>query len=140
MTIRNKISKMGFIRNSLKNKICLEYIDKLNINPKDPNRELKYFSGGNQQKAVLSKWLVTDPRILLLDEPTRGIDVGAKKEIYHLIHQLADSGISILFISSEIEEVLGVCDRLLVMREGEITGEFLKGQATQEDVMKIAAS
>jgi ABC-type sugar transport system ATPase subunit len=101
---------------------------------------LKYFSGGNQQKAVLSKWLATNPRILLLDEPTRGIDVGAKKEIYTLIRNLADSGISILFISSELEEIIGVCDRMLVMREGEITSEFKKSEATQENIMKAAAN
>ncbi|CAM4344576.1 multiple monosaccharide ABC transporter ATP-binding protein [Paenibacillus tarimensis] len=93
-------------------------------------------SGGNQQKVVLSKWIFTDPDLLILDEPTRGIDVGAKYEIYTIINQLADSGKGILMISSELPELLGMCDRIYVMSEGRFTGEVLRKDATQEVLMK----
>ncbi|NRD76304.1 sugar ABC transporter ATP-binding protein [Bacillus sp. BRMEA1] len=94
-------------------------------------------SGGNQQKVVLSKWIMTEPDILMLDEPTRGIDVGAKYEIYTIINQLADQGKGVLVISSELPELLGICDRIYVMSEGTITGELQKGEATQEIIMKF---
>jgi putative multiple sugar transport system ATP-binding protein len=94
-------------------------------------------SGGNQQKVVLSKWIFTDPRVLILDEPTRGIDVGAKFEIYTIIQQLAASGKAVVVISSELPELLGICDRIVAMREGELTGEMLVERATPEDLMKL---
>jgi putative multiple sugar transport system ATP-binding protein len=93
-------------------------------------------SGGNQQKVVLSKWVYSEPDILILDEPTRGIDVGAKYEIYTIINQLASEGKSILLISSELPEILGMCDRVYVMSEGRITGELSREEATQEKIMK----
>jgi putative multiple sugar transport system ATP-binding protein len=92
-------------------------------------------SGGNQQKVVLSKWLNADPKVLILDEPTRGIDVGAKYEIYTIIHHLADSGRGVIVISSEMPELLGICDRIYVMNEGRFVGEFLAAEATQEKIM-----
>lgn len=95
-------------------------------------------SGGNQQKVVLAKWLLTNPRVLFLDEPTRGIDVGAKQEIYAEINRLAKSGLAIVLVSSELPEVLGLSDRLMVLREGRLTGEFTRDQATPEDVMACA--
>jgi ABC-type sugar transport system ATPase subunit len=95
-------------------------------------------SGGNQQKVVLAKWLLTNPRVLFLDEPTRGIDVGAKQEIYGHINQLAQVGLAIVLVSSELPEVLGLSDRVLVLREGRITGEFARGEATPEAVMACA--
>ena len=95
-------------------------------------------SGGNQQKVVLGKWLLTEPKVLILDEPTRGIDVGAKFEIYQLIHQLADRGAGVLVISSEIEELTGICDRILVMRHGAITGEFPREQFDREKILAAA--
>lgn len=94
-------------------------------------------SGGNQQKVVLSKWMFTEPKLLLLDEPTRGIDVGAKYEIYAIIHQLADEGRGVLLISSELPELLGMCDRIYVMSEGRITGELPRSEANQERLMKL---
>jgi len=93
-------------------------------------------SGGNQQKIVLSKWIFTEPDILILDEPTRGIDVGAKFEIYSLIHELAAEGMGVLVISSELPEVLGLSDRIYVMNEGRITGELGREEANQESVMR----
>src|SRR5438105_10828901 len=99
-------------------------------------------SGGNQQKLLLARWLEINPRVLILDEPTRGVDVGAKAEIYALIQQLLEKGMAVLFISSELPEIVGVCDRVLVMREGEITGE-VGGQTgieiTQQNIMKYAS-
>jgi putative multiple sugar transport system ATP-binding protein len=94
-------------------------------------------SGGNQQKVVLSKWLFTDPEVLILDEPTRGIDVGAKFEIYGIMNQLADMGKGVVMISSEMPELLGMCDRIYVMNEGRIVGELTRDQASQEAIMSL---
>lgn len=99
---------------------------------------VRTLSGGNQQKVVLGKWLLAEPKVLILDEPTRGIDVGAKFEIYQLIHQLADRGAGVLVISSEIEELIGICDRILVMRQGEITGEFPREEFDREKILAAA--
>ncbi|MFN0068093.1 MAG: ATP-binding cassette domain-containing protein [Limisphaerales bacterium] len=102
------------------------------------SQPVRTLSGGNQQKVVLGKWLLAEPRVLILDEPTRGIDVGAKFEIYQLIHQLADRGAGVLVISSEIEELMGICDRILVMRQGEIAGEFARGHFDREKLLAAA--
>ena len=99
---------------------------------------VRTLSGGNQQKVVLGKWLLAEPKVLILDEPTRGIDVGAKFEIYQLVHQLADRGTGVLVISSELEELIGICDRILVMRHGEITGEFRRGKFDREAILAAA--
>ena len=96
---------------------------------------VRTLSGGNQQKVVLGKWLLAEPKVLILDEPTRGIDVGARFEIYQLIHQLADRGAGVLVISSEIEELMGLCDRILVMRRGEITAGFAREQFDREQIL-----
>ena len=93
-------------------------------------------SGGNQQKVVLSKWIFTKPQILILDEPTRGIDVGAKYEIYLIINKLVSEGKSVIFISSELPEIISMSDRIFVMNNGRIAGELKKGEATQESIMK----
>jgi ribose transport system ATP-binding protein len=98
----------------------------------------RILSGGNQQKVVLAKWLLANPRVLILDEPTRGIDVGARYEIYELILQLADAGTGVLLISSELEELLGLCDRLLVMRRGEIVDELPREQFDRERILRAA--
>ena len=107
---------------------------------KTPNEHqiIQYLSGGNQQKVVLGKWLAMNPRVLLLDEPTRGIDVGAKQQIYGLMEELAGKGIAILFVSSEMEEVLGMADRALVMHEGQITGEIARADLSEESIMQLA--
>ena len=108
---------------------------------KTPNQETKIrsLSGGNQQKVILGRWLLTEPTVLLLDEPTRGIDVGAKYEIYQLIIDLAEKGKTVLMVSSEMPELLGVCDRILVMSGGQLAGEVDAATATQEEIMALAA-
>ena len=100
--------------------------------------QIKNLSGGNQQKVLIARWLLTEPEILILDEPTRGIDVGAKSEIHSLISALAGQGKSIILISSELPEILGMSDRIVVMHEGKITGILNRGEATQELIMKYA--
>ena len=111
------------------------------MNVKTPNQETKIrsLSGGNQQKVILGRWLLTDPTVLLLDEPTRGIDVGAKYEIYQLIIDLAARGKTVIMVSSEMPELLGVCDRIRVMSGGRLAGEVDAKTATQEDIMTLAA-
>ncbi|MGF6951041.1 putative multiple sugar transport system ATP-binding protein [Neobacillus sp. B4I6] len=113
-----------------------KFREKLKIKTPSIHQKTGNLSGGNQQKVVLSKWIFSEPDILILDEPTRGIDVGAKYEIYTIINQLATDGKGILVISSELPEILGICDRVYVMNEGRITGEVLKVEATQERIMK----
>ncbi len=115
-----------------------KYVRELRIITPTIYQLAKNLSGGNQQKVVVAKWLCTNPKVLIVDEPTRGIDVGAKAEIYHIVANLADQGMGILFISSEIEEILGISDRILVMYEGEVTAEIPKEEATQERVMYYA--
>ena len=95
-------------------------------------------SGGNQQKVVLGKWLVTDPRVLILDEPTRGVDVGAKAEIYRQLEQLAENGVAVLLISSELPEIMGMSDRILVMAKGRIVGERGRTEATEDQLLSLA--
>ncbi len=114
------------------------YIKKINI--KTPNKEqfIKNLSGGNQQKVILAKWLMLSPEVLIIDEPTRGIDVGAKKEIYELLNELKASGKAIIMISSDLPEVLGISDRIMVMSEGRISGELNRDEANQESIMKLA--
>jgi methyl-galactoside transport system ATP-binding protein len=108
---------------------------------KTPSQETKIrsLSGGNQQKVIIGRWLLTDPEVLLLDEPTRGIDVGAKYEIYQLILDLANRGKTVLVVSSEMPELLGICDRILVMSGGRLAGEVDARTTTQEEIMTLAA-
>jgi ribose transport system ATP-binding protein len=101
---------------------------------------VQFLSGGNQQKVVLGKWLSLKPRLLLLDEPTRGIDVGAKHEIYRLMEELAAQGVAILFVSSELEEILGLSDRVLVLHEGRMAGELDRGELSEESVLRLATN
>jgi putative multiple sugar transport system ATP-binding protein len=116
-------------------KAATDYRGRMRIRCSDVYQETATLSGGNQQKVVLSKWLMTDPKVLILDEPTRGIDVGAKYEIYRIINELAAAGKGIVVISSEMPELLGICDRIYVMNDGAFVGEFEKGDATQEKIM-----
>ncbi len=117
-----------------------EYREKLNIKTNSIRQITGSLSGGNQQKVVLSKWILANPDVLILDEPTRGIDVGAKYEIYEIINDLAKAGKAVIFISSEMPELLGVCDRIYVLNQGEIAGELDKGDFSQEMIMKIIMS
>ncbi len=116
--------------------VTSDYRNKLNIKSSSVLQKTVNLSGGNQQKVVLSKWLFANPEILILDEPTRGIDVGAKYEIYTIVNQLASEGKGIILISSELPEILGVCDRIYVMSEGRIVGEMMSSEASQEKIMK----
>jgi putative multiple sugar transport system ATP-binding protein len=116
-------------------KAATDYRNKMRIRCSDVYQETATLSGGNQQKVVLSKWLMTDPKVLILDEPTRGIDVGAKYEIYRIINELAAAGKGVVVISSEMPELLGICDRIYVMNDGAFVGEFDKAAATQEKIM-----
>ncbi|OAT71559.1 multiple monosaccharide ABC transporter ATP-binding protein [Parageobacillus thermoglucosidasius] len=137
------LSRLGKIAKKLvvdENKEIVEaerFRDQLKIKTPSVFQKTEALSGGNQQKVVLSKWIFAEPDILILDEPTRGIDVGAKYEIYTIIHQLAEEGKGILMISSELPEILGMCDRIYVMSEGTITGEVNRDEATQEKLMKL---
>jgi putative multiple sugar transport system ATP-binding protein len=117
--------------------VASEYRNRMRIRSSDVYQMTGSLSGGNQQKVVLSKWLFTDPDILILDEPTRGIDIGAKYEIYTIINELADAGKAVIVISSEMPELLGICDRICVMNEGAFVGEFDRAEATQEKIMRV---
>ena len=105
-----------------------------------PEQKIVRLSGGNQQKVIIGRWLATDPKILILDEPTRGVDVGAKMEIYDIIDNLAKEGVSIIVVSSELPEVLGICDRIVVMGEGKIRGILDREEANQEKIMSLATT
>ena len=116
-----------------------ELVRKVDLRSVRANQEVRFLSGGNQQKVVLAKWLAIHPRILILDEPTRGIDVGAKAEVHALMSRLAAAGVSILMISSELPEILGTSDRILVVRQGRINAEFTRQEANQEKILAAAA-
>jgi putative multiple sugar transport system ATP-binding protein len=133
----DKLSKRGCIDKNQEIKAATNYKKKLGIKSSSILQKVGNLSGGNQQKVVLSKWMLTQPDLLILDEPTRGIDVGAKYEIYTIINELADSGKSILMISSELPEILGMCDRIYVMNEGKIVGELTQKEASQESIMEF---
>jgi ribose transport system ATP-binding protein len=113
-------------------------VDALKIKTPHLQQTAAFLSGGNQQKIVFGKWILNTPKVLLLDEPTRGVDIGAKQEIYSLMEKLASNGVAILFVSSEMEEVLGMADRALVMHEGRITGELTRSQLSEEAIMGLA--
>jgi len=117
-------------------RVASDFRSRMRIRCSDVYQEAGKLSGGNQPKVMLSKWLFTDPQVLIMDEPTRGIDVGAKYEIYCIINELADAGKSVIVISSELPELLGICDRICVMHEGAFVGEFAKSEATQEKIMR----
>ena len=131
-------SKWGFIKSKPMKAKAQEYVSSLRIKTPSINQTVKNLSGGNQQKVVLAKWLVKDCDILIFDEPTRGIDVGAKEEIYRLLNELAAQGKSIIMISSELPEVLRMSHRIAVMSEGRVTGFLDASEATQEAVMHFA--
>lgn len=128
----------GFLNRAFERRVADEMIRRLSITTPSPAQVVRNLSGGNQQKVVLAKWLALGPRVLLLDEPTRGVDVGAKHEIYTLMEQLAGEGVAILFASSDMEEVLGMSDRVLVMHEGCIAGELRRDQLTEQSIMHLA--
>jgi putative multiple sugar transport system ATP-binding protein len=130
-----KVASRGVIDEFRELEAANDYRNRMRIRSHDVYQETATLSGGNQQKVVLSKWLMTDPKVLILDEPTRGIDVGAKYEIYRIINELAAAGKGIVVISSEMPELLGICDRIYVMNDGAFVGEFDKADASQEKIM-----
>ena len=135
-----RISRYGIINQQQEKQLVGKYIDELTIKTASQKQPIKNLSGGNQQKVILGKWLATNPRILLLDEPTRGIDIHAKSEIYKLIKELAASGLGILMVSSELPEIFAISDRVLVLSEGKLTGNFPIEEATEEILLKAAIS
>ncbi len=147
MSVRHNIGLAGLLRNSgaagflnreIEKSDSSKMIQEMRIRTPSDAQTAQFLSGGNQQKVVIGKWLSVAPRILLLDEPTRGIDIGAKEEIYGLMEKLAAQGMAILFVSSEMEEVLGMSDRALVMHEGQFTGQLSRAELTEEAVMQLA--
>jgi rhamnose transport system ATP-binding protein len=138
LAIRKRLAKFGFIRNASENSAAREWSARLQVKTAALDTLAGTLSGGNQQKVVLGKWLATNPRLLIIDEPTRGIDVGTKAEVHRLTSELAGRGMGILMISSELPEVLGMADRILVVREGRITAELSRAEATAENVMYAA--
>ena len=136
--IPNLIAPSGFISRKREHGISSQAVDDLSIRLASLRQPIVELSGGNQQKAILARWLLTEPKILILDEPTRGIDIGVKAEFYDMIGDLAEAGRAILLISSELPELLSLCDRILVMSEGRITAEFPRETATQESIMQAA--
>lgn len=133
-----RIARMGILRKGKMKRIVDRWIADLQIKTPSAEAEVRKLSGGNQQKVVLGKWLQMDPKILILNEPTRGIDIGAKYEIYKIIHELSTQGISIILISSEMPELLGMAHRILVMNEGRLSGEMDIDEATQEKIFEYA--
>ena len=129
----------GLIRARAEKKQAQHYVKLFDIKAASINSELMNLSGGNQQKVYLAKWMDTEPEILILDEPTRGIDVNTKKEIYHFINQLTHKGMSVIGISAELEELIGLASRVLVMREGEIVGELEGDDINDREIMYYAA-
>jgi rhamnose transport system ATP-binding protein len=138
LPILQQVSRLGMVSTQQEQTIARDYAQQLNVRASGIQQLVKALSGGNQQKVVLSKWLATHPTVLILDEPTRGIDVGAKAEVHHIISDLAAEGLAIILISSELPEVLAMADRVMVMHEGRVAGTFTRSEATQENVMFAA--
>lgn len=147
MSVRNNVGLSGlnryqrpggFLNQPREDQDAARMVEAMRVRTPGLDQVSRYLSGGNQQKVVIGKWLALSPRILLLDEPTRGIDVGAKQEIYTLMEELAEQGVAILFVSSEMEEIIGMSDRALVMHEGRLTGELPREQLTEVAIMQLA--
>lgn len=140
LPIIKKFTRLLFVNQNKESKKAQEMHDKLDVRSSGLHQLAQELSGGNQQKVVLAKWLSTEPQILILDEPTRGIDVGTKAAVHELMSKLASEGLAIIMISSELPEILGMSDRVIVMCEGHLTGEFVRAEATQEKIMTAATA
>jgi ribose transport system ATP-binding protein len=138
LTILDDVSRLGMLDLGLEHDRANELTEKLRIRAASLDQEVSHLSGGNQQKVVLARWLAARCRVLLFDEPTRGIDVGAKAEIYELIGELVEQGVAVVLISSEMPELLGLADRVAVMHEGELQGVLPRSEATQERIIQLA--
>jgi rhamnose transport system ATP-binding protein len=138
VTVLDKIRRFGLVRSRDERAVAQEWSERLQLRHQGLDQPVERLSGGNQQKVVLGKWLATKPKLLVIDEPTRGIDVGTKAEVHRLLGELAAQGLAVLMISSELPEVLGMADRVLVLREGRLMGELSRDDATQERIMLAA--
>ena len=136
--LKKLTNKFNIINREEQHDYAKQFIDMLKVRPPNPEMQVSQLSGGNQQRVVIAKWLSTDPKVLIVDEPTNGVDVGAKEEIHNILYDLAGQGIGILMISSDLSEALAVSDRILVMRKGRIVAEFDGDEATQEAIMNVA--
>ena len=133
-----QLMKQYFIDRKAETQMAEHGREELNIRTPDVEKKIGELSGGNQQKVILARWLAAHPKVLILDEPTKGIDVGAKFEIYQIICDLAKQGIGVIVVSSELPEVMGVCDRIVVMCQGHITGELMREEATDQKILMLA--
>ncbi len=138
LTVLDRIRRWRFVNRQAERDIVRRYMKDLNIRTPSMEQEVSKLSGGNQQKVVLARWLARQPKVLILDEPTRGVDVGAKMEIYSIINELAAAGTAVVVVSSELPEVLGLADRIVVMRGGRVTGELSRADATEERILTLA--
>jgi ribose transport system ATP-binding protein len=134
----DQVTRAGIVSTRRERELARRIVDRLEVKTPSLGQAARNLSGGNQQKVVLAKWLATNPKVLLLDEPTRGIDINAKREIYAIVDELARSGLGVLMVSSELPETLAISDRILVLAEGRITAEFHRAEATEEEVLKAA--
>jgi D-xylose transport system ATP-binding protein len=139
LSILKKITNASFIDNKLEEQKVRQYFDSLKIKAPSPKTQIINLSGGNQQKVVLAKSLLTEMKVLLLDEPTVGIDVGAKSEIYKIIKELAEGGLAIVMVSSEYPELLAMCDRFVIIANGRVAGELKKNEADEEKIIRMAS-
>ena len=138
LCVPDRVSRFGFLSRAAELLIANEQVERMRVKTPSLDQLVSNLSGGNQQKVVLGRWLARAPRVLILDEPTRGIDVGAKAEIYRLIAELAANGIALLVISSELPELIGLSDRILVMAAGRFVGEVQRAEATEQRVLNLA--
>ena len=139
LAVLPELTPAGVLRPRRERALARRFMEQLRIKATSPAQVVRSLSGGNQQKVVLAKWLAAEPRILVLDEPTHGVDVGTKADVHRTISHLAAQGLTILLISSELPEVLGMSDRVLVMREGRLVAELSRAEATEERVIQAAA-
>ena len=138
ISILSRVTRLGFLQRQAEDQVVHDAQERLSIVMSSADQETQYLSGGNQQKVVLAKWLETEPAVIILDEPTRGVDVGAKFEIYKLMRQLNDRGIAIVMISSELPEIIGMSDRILVMNDGKVAGELSREEASEARIIELA--
>ncbi|MFJ5088434.1 sugar ABC transporter ATP-binding protein [Streptomyces sp. NPDC088674] len=138
LVVLDRLRRLRFVRRGAERELAQHYTDRLRVRTPSIDHEVRKLSGGNQQKVVLARWLARKPKVLILDEPTRGIDVGAKAEIYQIIADLATEGVALLVISSELTELLGLADRVVVMQAGRVTGELSHDEATEESILALA--
>lgn len=138
LVISKRISTLSIINKGSDQQLAKKYIEEINIKTPSPEQPIRLLSGGNQQKAIIAKWLATEADIFLLDEPTRGIDIGAKSEIYEVINELTKMGKAVLLFSSELPELLGICDEIMIMRNGRLAGRLNSKEANQVEIMKLS--